>query len=111
MQVAFMNERKNHFQGGKSSGLACRRGAPLQWTRIFPLSFILGPLIVLFSACAPGSGIFGGTWQSSGLQHQHIRALAVDPNNVQDIYAGDAENGVFVSTDAGAHWSQHSTGL
>lgn len=123
-----MNERKNHSRGGKSLGLACRTGAPLQWTTgrrqgdrkgmllhwtgIFLLSFILAPLIVLFSACAPGSGIFaGGTWQSSGLQHQHIRTLAVDPNNVQDIYAGDAENGIFASTDAGAHWNQHSAGL
>jgi photosystem II stability/assembly factor-like uncharacterized protein len=121
MQVICMNERKNHSQDDrkgaplqwtKARGQGDRKGTPLQWTRIFRIAFILVPLMVLLSACAPGSGIFaGGTWQSSGLQHQHIRTLAVDPNNVQDIYAGDAENGVFVSTDAGAHWSQHSAGL
>ena len=107
-----MNERKNHSQGGKSPGLSCRKGAPLQWTRIFRLSFMLVAMLVFLSACASTSGIFaGGSWQPSGLQHQHVRTLAVDPNNVQDIYAGDAENGVFVSTDAGVHWSQHSAGL
>ena len=76
------------------------------------LVFILLTLLVCLSACAPNSGIFaGGTWQSGGLQHLHIRALAVDPNNAQNIYAGDAQNGVFVSTDAGTHWSQRSAGL
>ena len=76
------------------------------------LVFILLTLLVCLSACAPNSGIFaGGTWQSGGLQHLHIRALAVDPNNTQNIYAGDAQNGVLVSTDAGAHWSQRNAGL
>jgi len=70
------------------------------------------PLMVCLAACAPGSGIFAsGTWQAGGLQHQHIRSLAVDPNNPQNIYAGDAQDGVFVSIDAGIHWSQRSTGL
>ena len=70
------------------------------------------PLLFLLVACAPGVGIFSsGAWQSGGLQHQHIRALAVDPNNLQNIYAGDTQNGVFVSTDGGAHWSQRSAGL
>src|SRR5713101_5196077 len=88
MQVACMNERKNHFQGDRKGAplqwmnarrQGDRKGAPLQWTRIFRFSFILLPLIVLFSACAPSAGIFaGGTWQSSGLQHQHIRTLAVE---------------------------------
>jgi ligand-binding sensor domain-containing protein len=73
---------------------------------------LLTALIFLLAACAPGVGIFSsGTWQSGGLQHQHIRALTVDPNNPQNIYAGDAQNGVFTSTDGGLHWSQHSTGL
>ncbi|TMC85263.1 MAG: hypothetical protein E6J10_08260 [Chloroflexi bacterium] len=68
--------------------------------------------LFLLAACAPGVGIFSsGAWQSGGLQHQHIRALAVDPNNPQNIYAGDAQNGVFTSTDGGLHWSKHSAGL
>jgi len=73
---------------------------------------LLLPLLVCLAACAPGSGIFAsGTWQAGGLQHQHIRSLAVDPNNPQNIYAGDTQDGVFVSIDAGIHWSQRSTGL
>src|SRR5215472_4003388 len=76
------------------------------------LSLVLLSLQVCLTACAPGTGIFaGGSWQSAGLQKQHIRTLAVDPNNLQNIYAGDAQNGVFASTDAGMHWSQRSTGL
>ncbi len=73
---------------------------------------LLLPLLLCLASCAPGSGIFArGTWQSAGLQHQHIRTLAVDPNNPQNIYAGDGQDGMFVSTDAGIHWSQRSTGL
>lgn len=73
---------------------------------------LLLPLLICLAACAPGSGIFAqGAWQSGGLQHQHIRTLTVDPNNPQIIYAGDAQDGVFVSTDAGIHWNQRNTGL
>ena len=73
---------------------------------------LLTALIFLLAACAPGVGMFSsGSWQSGGLQHQHIRALAVDPNNPQNIYAGDAQNGVFTSTDGGLHWTQHNAGL
>ena len=76
------------------------------------LSLVLLSLLVCLAGCAPGTGIFaGGSWQLGGLQKQHIRTLAVDPNNLQNIYAGDAQNGVFASTDAGMHWSQRSTGL
>ena len=57
-------------------------------------------------------GIFAeGKWQSGGLQHQDLRSLTVDPNNPQVIYAGDSEDGVFASTNAGINWSQKSSGL
>src|SRR5438132_8894606 len=46
------------LQWTNAGGQGDRKGAPLQWTRIFRFSFILLPLIVLFSACAPNSGIF-----------------------------------------------------
>ncbi len=73
---------------------------------------LLFPLLVSLAACAPGAGIFAsGTWQAGALQHQQIRTLAVDPNNPQNIYAGDVQDGVFVSSDAGIHWSQRNTGL
>ncbi len=76
------------------------------------LSLVFLSLLVCLAACAPGTGIFaGGSWQPGGLQKQHIRTLAVDPNNPQNIYAGDVQDGVFASTDAGMHWSQRSTGL
>jgi ligand-binding sensor domain-containing protein len=69
-------------------------------------------VMLCLSACAPNSGIFaGGDWQSSGLQHQHIRTLAVDFNNPQDIYAGGSQGKLFASTDGGQHWHERSTGL
>jgi ligand-binding sensor domain-containing protein len=69
-------------------------------------------LMVCLTSCASTTGIFaGGKWQSGGLQHQHLRSLAVDPNNPQIIYAGDVQDGVFASTNAGMNWSQVSNGL
>jgi photosystem II stability/assembly factor-like uncharacterized protein len=80
--------------------------------RIFRI-IILFPLLALcLTSCAAGTGIFsGGKWQSGGLQHQQIRTLMVDPNNPQIIYAGDAQDGVFVSTNAGINWSKQNIGL
>src|SRR5260370_31134679 len=63
---------------------------------------LLSVLAIILSACAPSSGIFAsGAWQAATLQHEHIRSLAVDPNNPQIIYAGDAQDGVFVSANGG----------
>src|SRR5258708_8855530 len=79
---------------------------------LFRLSFIVLSLLVCLSGCAPRTGIFaGGSWQRGGLQNRHIRVLAVDPNNPQNIYAGDAQDGVFLSTDAGIQWRQRGLGL
>src|SRR5579859_4062792 len=79
------------------------------------MPFVLSILLLLslaLSACAPGTGILGGgNWQLSGLQHQHIRAFDVDFKNAQLLYAGDAQNGVFVTTDGGQHWVSRSAGL
>lgn len=77
--------------------------------RFLPLLLIC---LIGLSACTPDAGIFaGGTWQSSGLVHQHIRTLTVDTNNPQNVYAGDERGQVFASTDGGQHWSNQSTGL
>lgn len=76
--------------------------------------FLLLILSFVLSACASNSGLFsggGGHWQAEGLQNQHLQVLAVDPHHLRDIYAGDAQNGVFVSTDAGQTWKQSSTDL
>src|SRR5881397_2067294 len=78
-----------------------------------PKVVLLSAIILLFlSACTSNSGIFaGGNWQSSGLPHQHIRALAVDFNNPQDIFAGSSQGKVFASSDGGQHWAEHRRGL
>lgn len=69
-------------------------------------------LTVILSACAPSVGIFASSsWQAGTLQQAHIRSLAVDPGNAQNVYAGDAQNGVFVSTDGGMTWKQQQNGL
>ncbi len=67
-------------------------------------------LLLGASGCAgvPGGN---GSWQASGLQNEHIYTLAVNTNNANVIYAGDAQGKVFVSTDAALHWSEHSAGL
>ena len=70
------------------------------------------PLLAILSACAPSTGIFSSnTWQAGTLQHEHIRSIAVDPKNPQNIYAGDMQNGVFVSTDGGTSWKQQQNSL
>ncbi len=80
-------------------------------TYLRPLWLLL-LLIVILSACAPSVGIFAsGNWQAGTLQQEHIRSLAVDPNNAQNVYAGDAQKGVFVSADGGTSWKQEQNGL
>src|SRR5579885_2704059 len=73
---------------------------------------LLLALLCGFTACASSSDLFGGgRWQTGALQNEHLQVLAVDPNHLQDIYAGDARDGVFVSTDTGQTWRGGSTGL
>ena len=74
--------------------------------------WLLVSLLFILSACAPSVGIFAsGTWQAGTLQQAHIRSFAVDPNNAQNVYAGDAQNGVFISADGGTSWKQQQNGL
>src|SRR5436190_1770104 len=85
----------------------CSAGA-----RLYLITIMLLFLVVCLTSCAPTAGLFaGGKWQSGGLQHQHIRSLAVDPNNPQIIYAGDAQDGVFMSTNEGSSWAAVNNGL
>jgi ligand-binding sensor domain-containing protein len=80
--------------------------------RLYRIVVMFLSLVVCLTSCATTAGVFaGGKWQSGGLQHQHLRSLAVDPNHPQVIYAGDVEDGVFVSNNAGINWKQQSTGL
>src|SRR5258708_11826063 len=75
------------------------------------LLFLFVLILVSLSACASDTGILGGgTWQLAALPHQHIRVLEVDPNDPQEIYAGDDKGNIFISTDAARHWTPHSLG-
>jgi photosystem II stability/assembly factor-like uncharacterized protein len=79
---------------------------------LYRMTMTLLFLVLWLTSCASNAGIFsGGKWQAGGLQQQHLRSLAVDPNNPQVIYAGDVRDGVFASTNAGTNWSQQSDGL
>jgi len=93
-----------------SSSVFLKRGrALLDWV---PPALLLLVLLWSVTACASNAGIFGGgKWQTGALQNEHLQVLAVDPNHLQDIYAGDARDGVFVSTDTGQTWHGGSTGL
>ncbi len=81
--------------------------------------FLAGPFVLLMllllcglTACASNTGVFGGgSWQASGLQKQQLQALAVSPNALQEIFAGDAQGNVFVSTNAGVNWKNSRAGL
>lgn len=82
-----------------------------RWRTGAELLLLIG-LLVLLTSCASNTGILGGgSWQASGLPQQNIQVLAVDPGHLQHVYAGDARDGVFASTDAGAHWQASSAGL
>ena len=82
---------------------ACKRMGPC---------LLLALLLFVLTSCASNTGVFaGGSWQASGLQNQHLQVLAVDPNHLQHIYAGDAQAGVFASTNAGVTWLPSSVGL
>ena len=62
-------------------------------------------LSLLLSACS----LVASTWQTGTLTHQHIVALTVDAKNPQLIYAGDVLGSIYVSTDAGQHWTERSS--
>jgi hypothetical protein len=57
----------------------------------------------------------GATWSEStlvsGLTSPTVRAIAVDPNNSNIIYAGTEGGGVFKSTDGGSTWVAINTEL
>jgi photosystem II stability/assembly factor-like uncharacterized protein len=76
------------------------------------LLLLLALLLTGLTACASNAGVFGGgTWQVGALQNEQLQVLTVDPNHLQNVYAGDARDGIFVSTDAGETWKGASVGL
>ncbi len=52
----------------------------------------------------------GATWTATNLTQQ-TRALAIDPNHPNNLFAGTYTQGVFSSTDAGATWTAMNDGL
>ena len=40
-----------------------------------------------------------------------IKCIAIDPNNNSNLWAGSASGGIWKSTDAGANWSNVTTGM
>jgi len=54
----------------------------------------------------------GVTWAAgtSGLTGSSLDALAIDPSNSSNLYAGFFQGGVFQSTDAGANWNTSGAG-
>jgi photosystem II stability/assembly factor-like uncharacterized protein len=69
-------------------------------------------LLCCLSACGPSAGVLGGgNWQASGLTNTQMQTLAVRAGTPTTIYAANEQGHVFVSTDSGQHWSEHSSGL
>ena len=52
-----------------------------------------------------------GVWSTIGPTGGAISALLASPTSASTLYAGTPENGVFVSTDAGATWSVANSGI
>jgi ligand-binding sensor domain-containing protein len=79
------------------------KNAAKMWVVLILSSFLL-------VSCA--SSIFSTTgWQASGLQNQQLRVLEVSGKDARTLYAGNVQGHVFVSTDAGQHWVEQSSGL
>ena len=51
---------------------------------------------------------FGVTWMQTGtgLTSTNISTILVDPYQANRVYVGTSDQGLFVSQDGGAHWSQ-----
>jgi uncharacterized repeat protein (TIGR01451 family) len=78
------------------------------------------PTVNALPSSAPGGGAFkstdtAATWTAipaaSGLTDRNISALAVDPKNSTNVYAGTINGGIFKSTDGGTTWVAMNSGL
>ena len=68
------------------------------------------PQQFLFAGTVNG-GVFrstnnGNTWTQTGLTNADVQALAINPNNNNEIVAGTIASGIFRSTNRGNSWSQ-----
>ena len=73
--------------------------------RSMPRSSAAGSNMRLTASATAGDAL--GTWTSLGPANQggRTRALLIDPNNPNLMYAGGVDGGVWKSTDAGANWT------
>jgi photosystem II stability/assembly factor-like uncharacterized protein len=79
---------------------------------VSPLVGLLLGFVVCLAGCTANAGVFaGGNWKASGIVHQHIRTLTIDPNNAQRIDAGEDQGAIFTSADGAQHWIQATPGL
>jgi ligand-binding sensor domain-containing protein len=76
---------------------------------IHTLSLACAGLLLLFllTSC----GLNNGQWQKSTAPGVDMQAVAVNPASTSKVYVGSTQGTVFVSNDAGDHWSEASTGL
>jgi photosystem II stability/assembly factor-like uncharacterized protein len=58
-------------------------------------------LISLFSS----AGARAQSWRAVGPGGGDVRALAIDPNHMQQVYLGTTDGHIFGSHDGGEHWS------
>jgi photosystem II stability/assembly factor-like uncharacterized protein len=103
-------------------------GAPpsvtLGWTQLRVFDGRINTLLINIPVTTPvlyagtDGGVFkskdrGKTWIpcNEGLSSRLVRALAIDPDNPNRLYAGTWNGKVFVSTDAGTSWHDRSLGL
>ena len=67
-------------------------------------------LLLGLTACSLNANLLGsGNWQASTLPTQHIQSLAVNPASPQTLYAGNEDGTVFISSDAGQHWTRQAS--
>lgn len=77
------------------------------WNRLTTVVF--AALICSYPIFPAHAGV--NTWTCIGPSSGWIRALVIDPNNQDIIYAGTAGGGVFKSNDSGNTWSASSINL
>jgi len=70
------------------------------------------PTVTCINGSSPNRGLFKSTngglnWYSTGLQNIAVDSIAVSPNYASDqtVFAGSSINGLYKSTDGGAHFS------
>jgi len=85
----------------------CRYGAGPG--ALFDRACVLALFVGLMAGSAHGQTIAG--WDSIGPPGGTVTAILTSPASASTLYAGTAENGVFVSSDAGAAWVSASAGL